>query len=159
MNIFEAHGIKEHKGLNKYSLLESSDSKIQQIYEDVFYTLEGSLTTVSDNDAVSKFNVAKASLSYSETQLNILSSFQDVFQQIETQIDPEKLNFFITQAMDGELCINRTSEQGISKIIINEDGVVAYSFIPYKGVDLKDVLEFIPSEKDFEKYSYCFFIL
>lgn len=144
-------------GTNKYSLLESHSKDVTNAYEQVFAVIDGSLTTVADNDAISKINIAMTSLNPTPEQANALNEFHSAFKFIETRIDPLRLNFDISKALDDEICINRTSDFGVFKIIIHEDGLIAYSFISYKGVAKNDILDFHADNIDYETLTYNFF--
>ncbi len=148
---------KKIVGTNKYSLLESHSKDVTNAYEQVFAVIDGSLTTVADNDATSKINIAMTSLKPTAEQVNALNEFHSAFKFIETRIDPLRLNFDISKALDDEICINRTSDFGVSKIIIHEDGLIAYSFISYKGVDKIDILDFYSDSIDYETLTFNFF--
>ena len=149
---------KQQNGTNKYDLLSSQSQDINDIYNNVFSTVEGSLTTVIDNDAESKFNIALNSFYPKNEQLKALEGFQIAFKNIEKVIDPAKLNFTISKALDDEICLNRILEIGISKIIIHDDGLIARSFIGYKGDhNKKDSLDFYENEVDFESITLKFF--
>jgi len=150
-----------NSGLNKYSLLGIHDDDIAQIYSNIFNNVEGSLTVASDNDAVTKINIARANLNLTPFQIKVLDSFKNAFVEIENNIDPNRLLFSISKSLDDEVCITRFSELGISKIIINESELIAYSFIAYKNVGQKDILDFYTFEFniDFETVSFNFFSL
>ncbi len=146
------------EGLNKYKLLNTASEEFKQAYEAVFEIAEGSLTTVSDNDAAGKIRVAMNLYSPNEEQVRQLQNFLAAFKAIESQIDPEKLSFFITKATDDEICINRTMSSGISKLIIHDDGLIAYSYISYTSDQSKDELTFYATDQlDFESLSYQLF--
>jgi len=144
-------------GTNKYSLLQSHSKDVTNAYEQVFAVMDGSLTTVSDNDATSKINIAMTSLKPTAEQIIALNEFHAAFKYIETRIDPLRLNFDITKALDEEICINRVSDFGISKIIIHEDGLIAYSFIAYKNISKEDILDFQLDGVDYESLTFKFF--
>lgn len=148
-------------GLNKYQLLQSGSEDITAIYEKIFEGTEGSLTMVIDNDAISKFRVAIVTYTPTGVQCGILEKFENSFRNIENEIDPDRLSFTVTKAYDDEICINRTSELGLSKIIINDDGVIAFSFIAYKDVQRNDILLFwdAPQDQDYESITYKFLSL
>lgn len=149
---------KSPNGTNKYSLLQSQSKEITDAYAEVFAKVEGSLTTVADNDATTKFNVAFNSLNPTESQIEVLNYLQSSFKYIEKVIDPVRLNFDITRALDDEICINRIDESiGVSKIIIHEDGLVAHSFIAFKGVAKNDKLDFFDNGVDYETLTFNFF--
>ena len=152
--------IKKGNGNNatdKYALLQSTDEEALNIYNVVFKNAEGSFTTVSNNDTTSKFNVAIMQFNPTEEQSKAISNLITCFKEIERIIDPKRLNFSVTQAMDNEICVNRISEIGISKIIIHEDGVLALSFIAFKGIEKKSTLDFVENETDYEELAYKFF--
>lgn len=147
------------KTLNKYELLNSRSIEVKAIYESVFKKFEGSVTTVIDNDSATIFNVAINELNPNDIQLNILNEFKSAFKYVESCIDPARLKFQITKTVDGDICINRTSELGISKFIVHDDGLIAYSFVAFKGVNAKDTLEFYEDKSviDYEKFTYRLF--
>jgi hypothetical protein len=149
------------KGINKYALLQSASEEITAEYEVVLKNVEGSLTTVADNDTSSKFNVAMATLSPNEIQTSILQKIEQSFKSIQETIDPDRLQFSIVEAEDNEICIFRRSSNGISNIIINDDGVTAYSFIAYKNIPKQDTLVFFDNgdEMDCEHLALKFFSL
>lgn len=148
-------------GINKHALLQSTSEFIVQAYAQVFERIEGSLTTVADNDTTSKFKVAMATLEPNRTQIDILQKIEDSFKSVESVIDPVRLQFTITEAQDNEICINRHSMNGVSTIIINDDGITAYSFIAYKNVPRNNVLEFFEdrNQLDCEHLAFKFFSL
>lgn len=148
---------KSANGTNKYSLLQSQSKEIRDAYEEVFAKVEGSLTTVADNDATTKFKVAFNSLHPTACQIEVLNNLQSSFKDVEKIIDPVRLNFEITKALDDEICINRASDLGISKIIIHEDGLIAYSFVAFKNVAKNDSLVFFEEGVDYEAITYHFF--
>lgn len=148
---------KSANGTNKYSLLQSQSKDITDAYAKVFAKVEGSLTTVADNDATTKFNVAFNSLHPTESQIEVLNNLQSSFKDIEKIIDPVRLNFEIVKALDGEICLNRISELGVSKIIIHEDGLIAHSFIAFKNVAKNDILDFFENDIDYETVTFNFF--
>lgn len=148
---------KSANGTNKYSLLQSQSKDITDAYAKVFAKVEGSLTTVADNDATTKFNVAFNSLHPTESQIEVLNNLQSSFKDIEKIIDPVRLNFEIVKALDGEICLNRISELGVSKIIIHEDGLIARSFIAFKNVEKEDILDFFENDVDYETITFNFF--
>jgi hypothetical protein len=149
---------KEVLGTNKYALLSSQSQDIIDIYSDVFSSVEGSLTTVVDNDVESIINIAVNQLTPSNEQILELNKFRDAFNYIESVIDPEKLNFTITKAVDDEICINHISKNGVSKIIIHEDGMIAQSFVAFNGVDKKDSIEFYEGNIQYQQLAYKFFL-
>ena len=75
-------------------------------------------------------------------QILSLEKIQIGFLTVQINMSPEKLDFKYSRATDDELCLNRKSDNGISKLIIDTDGLIAYSFISFKHSDKKDVLEF-----------------
>jgi hypothetical protein len=151
--------VRQNQGLNKYTLLQSESEEILNEYNEVLEPIQGSLTTVSDNDVQSKFTVAVNNLKMTEEQLKTVNKFQHSFNDIQTMIDPNRLQFDIEKAMDDELCIFRNSDNGISNIIIHEDGSLAISFIGYKNSNKKDLFEFYESEDDtdYESIALKFF--
>jgi hypothetical protein len=153
----EIYGSNAVGRLSKYDLLGVVDQEISKAYNDVFEKASGPLSLVEDNDVRSKFDVAIATLNPNPLQISLLYHFLESFASIENEIDPNRLNFEITKAMDDEICITKTSELGVSKIILNDDGVVALSFISFKSVDKKDVLDFYTIDNlDYEGLSFSF---
>lgn len=146
-------------GINKYQLLQSDSDDIRLAYEQVFSKVNGSLTTVVDNDSTSKFNVAINSFSsITPEQLECIKQIETAFVYIERQIDPNRLYFSITRASDNEICINRSNESGLSKIIVHEDGLIALSFIAFRGVDKPDSLAFYEEpQPNYESIVFRFF--
>lgn len=142
---------------NKYALLLSKTDEVRTTYEKVFTRVEGSLTTVSDNDAASRIVVAINNLQPSEPQVGCLNEFIAAFKYVEKCIDPSRLNFTVTKSVENEICINHFSTDGLSKIIIDEDGSIAHSFISYKGINKPDSLEFYEGDIDFEVLTYDLF--
>ena len=132
----------DQDSLNKYELLQSKSSDVVDIYKKIFEQVEGSVTTVSDNDSGTRINIAISNLNPNEIQVKCLRFFQKAFKYVESCIDPARLNFTVTLAEDDEICINRISDIGVSKIIIHEDGLIAHSFISFKLSDKKDILDF-----------------
>jgi hypothetical protein len=131
----------------------------QTEYDKVLKDNEGTLTQVYGDDVNSIFWVAYNNLIPNKLQTEILHLFQEKLHYIEKQIDPERLKFTITKAMDDEICINRKATSGGRiKLIINDDGVIAFSFLPDKGNKREKVLDFyIMSSVDFETLAFDFF--
>ncbi len=150
-----------NKGFNKYALLRTKVEDAVQQYEEVLEQVEGSLTTVADNDTLSKLQVAITKFEPFPEQIEKILKFQKSFDAIEDQIDPERLQFEVDKAADDEICIFRKSEHGVSNIVINEDGSVALSFIAFKGASKTDVFSFYEAheEADFESFVLTFFSL
>lgn len=144
-------------GINKYGLLQSESEYVREIYAAVFEKVKGSYTTISDNDASGRFDVAIATFQPTDLQLDQLLSFKDAFKTVETKIDPNRLKFSIAKALDNEICINKESASGLSKIIIHDDGLIAFSFISFSGVEKPDVLEFYDCDLDYEQLAYQLF--
>ena len=142
---------------DKYLLLQSEDEGTLVIYKEVFSKTEGSFSTVSDNDAITKFNVASAQFDPTVEQMETMNKLATSFKKIESEIDPTRLNFYISKATDNEICINRESDTGISKIIIHEDGIIGLSFIAFINSNKKNNLEFYETDADFESLTYKFF--
>lgn len=114
-------------------------------------------------DINSKFELALAILSPNEDQTEILHEFQSVISHVQKVIAPDRLLFYITKAGDDEICINRsTRNQGVAKIIIHPEKLIALSFItPMKEPSTNNYLEFFNEEEnsntDFEMIIYKFF--
>lgn len=148
---FETAVEKREQSLNKYELLQSERDEVKEYYNEVFEKVQGSYTTVSDNDLQDKFKVAIELLEPSENQVSFLKCLSLNFLEIESLIDPVKLQFDISRAIDHEIVLSRRSEDGISNIIINDDGSIAFSFIAYKNSSKADVYQFY----DVEEYVDC----
>lgn len=146
-------------GLNIQELKESQCFGSSE-YDKILENNEGALTQAYGNDVNSIFLVAYKSFSPNPSQIEILQSFENSLHYIEQQIDPKRLKFTITKAEDDEICINRKAEtSGRVKIIINDDGVIAFSYLPDKYSKNENVLEFYrPKENiDFESLVFRFF--
>ncbi len=131
---------------------------LSDIYLKIADQIKGSLTQTYIYDADEIFGRAYTELAPSAAQLDILGSFQVVFNYIEKQIDPLRQKFTITKTVDDEICINRkASSGGKVKIIINEDGIITLSFIPDKELGRSNFLEFYDELVDFEMLSFKFF--
>jgi|SRR5579871_4107925 len=111
------------------------------------------------NDVGNIFKVAIINLLPNEIQNEILNSLQEKLIFIEKQIDPDRLLFSITKAMDDEICINRNaSSGGRVKLIVNDDGVITLSYLPDKNSKKEKVLDFYSKENvDFENLVYQIF--
>lgn len=152
--------LSEQGGVNKMELLQSKRPDIVERYEAVFAKVEESFTTVTDNDSQHKIRVAVAVLCPNELQTAILYSIAEALKEVEQKIDPNRLQFTITKAMDDEICLNRTSANGLAKIIINEDGLVVLTFTAVK--ESAKANQFIPYTEgigDYEALAYDFFAL
>lgn len=147
-------------GLDIQRLKESSYFRDREEYSDLVKNNAGSLTQAYGNDASSIFMVAYQDLVPNAIQMEILSSFLLALISIENMIDPERLKFTITKAMDNEICINRPATTGGRvKLIINDDGVIALSYLPNKTSQRKSELEFYDKNTEFESLAYSFFKL
>ena|ERR1035438_3662209 len=146
-------------GLNINQLKQSNCFSSE--YEHLFQDSKGALTQVYGDDVDSIFEVAISKLNPNDIQVEILQGFQEQLKYIENCIDPERLKFTITRAMDNEICINRKATTGGRvKLIINEDGTIALSFLPDKGSNQGKSLDFysIENQDNFERIAYDFFI-
>lgn len=88
-------------------------------------------------------------------QISILRHLTEVFNNIRSTIDPNRLKEFshgINE--DGDLILYRTSGYGLTNLIIHEEEDFAYSFI---GTSHGRELEFYDEEADFEKIALKFF--
>lgn len=144
--------------INKYLLMQSSDAELVEIYNAVFDTTKGSLTVASDNDAHSKIKIAIANLNPTNLQEIVLEKLSCAFASIEKSIDPDRLQFDITKGFDDEIYVNRTSKEGVSTLIINDDGSHTYSFIAFRNVDRKDkfIHHDVIDTQDFESLAFQF---
>lgn len=139
---------------NKYSTLGIESDQIKESYSNVFEQLKGSLTTVVDNDIATRFAVALNTFDMSEAQKITLRKIEAELVKIQNAIDPEKLYFTITQTFDGEICINNKTQTHFAKVIVQDDGLVAYSEIAYFNND--DQLIFFEEDVDLEGLLYSF---
>ncbi len=130
-------------------------------YDKLMAETKGSLTISYGDDVDGTFLIANTNLTINDVQQKVIDSFREQFKIIEKTIDPERLKFSITGAMDGEICINRKSTfDGRVKLIIHDDGLIALSFVSSSYNNGKDILEFFNLENtDFEQLSYRFFSL
>jgi hypothetical protein len=144
-------------GLNLQQLRQSE--YFGDEYIAVLKNSEGSLTQVYGYDVSSTFMVAKHDLRPNPLQTEILNTFLYEFFLIEDKIDPQRLQFTITKAMDDEICINRdASFGGRVKVIIHDDGVIALSFLPDANNRRKKELIFCKHfEANYDKISLRFF--
>ena len=149
------------------SLIVDEGVNIQQLQQtefgnEAYYKMaeqvKGTLTQTYVIDVDDIFIHAYAKLEPNEEQYAVLLKFQESLIGIEEKIDPDRLTFSITKAVDDEICINRNaSSGGRVKIIIHDDGLIAYSFIPEIGNHKPKELSFYESDTlDFEGLSYQF---
>ena len=146
-------------GMNIQQLKQSKYFEGIEYYDKVLENNNGTLTQVYGDDVNSVFLVAHKKLLPNKEQTEILHFFQEKLNYVEKQIDPERLRFTITKAMDDEICINRKATSGGRiKLIINDDGVIAFSFLPDKGNKEKKLLTFHTVDTaDFESLAFTFF--
>ncbi|TAF73171.1 MAG: hypothetical protein EAZ53_13555 [Bacteroidetes bacterium] len=123
---------------------------IKESYKKDFSNSEPSLVVNLVNDLDASFDIAHTKFSMTNEQIKCIELLRVCFLKLQSVMDPNRLYFTFSNAVDGEICLNRISENGISKLIINEDGVLAYSFISYKNSTKKDVLDFFTNEVDGE---------
>ena len=149
---------KSESGLDLQKLKESNYMRDKE-YNGLLKENAGSLTQAYGNDTLSRFRVAYQYLMPNDLQIEILDLFRSALITIENKIDPERLKFTITKAMDDEICVNRqATNDGRVKLIVNDDGVIALSFEPNKGSNKNSVLEFFNKDTaDFETLAYYFF--
>jgi hypothetical protein len=149
---------KTEAGLDLQKLKESNFMR-ENGYNELLKDNAGSLTQAYGNDTISTFRVAYQNLKPNDLQIEILDLFRAALMVIEDKIDPERLRFTITKALDDEICINRAATSGGRvKLIINDDGVIALSYIPSKTSSKKSALEFHDQENaDYEALAYTFF--
>lgn len=147
-------------GINKMDLLQSKDPEILEMYEQVFANADDSFTTVVDNDSAQKIKVAVTALQPNELQVEHLLKIKEAFRLVEKKMDPARLRFTIDRAMDDEICLSRTSNDGLAKIIINDDGLVVLTFVAYRGINKPDkFLPYTEGVSDYEGLAYEFFAL
>jgi hypothetical protein len=145
-------------GLDLQKLKESNYMRDRE-YDNLLAITAGSLTQAYGNDAISVFRVAYQDLLPNDLQIEILDRFRAALIVIENMINPDRLRFTITKAMDDEICVNRPATNGGRvKLIVNDDGIIALSFIPNRESAYNDVLEFYNlNSVDFELLAYSFF--
>jgi hypothetical protein len=150
---------KSESGLDLQKLKESNYLRDKE-YDEILKVNSGSLTQAYGNDTVSIFRVAYQDYMPNDLQIEILDLFRSALLNIEKEIDPERLKFTITKAMDNEICVNRNATNGGRvKLIVNDDGVIALSFLPNKISNKKSELEFYEKNiVDFELLAYLFLI-
>jgi len=147
--------------LNVLFLNESSFGK--KSYERIVEQQKGSLTQNYVADVIDIYSEALFKLE-SDTeplQIEILRTFAYHHDILAKTIDPNRHDFTITTASDGEICINRkVSNGGRVKIIIHDEGLIAFSYLPGKLDPEKERLDFFNYSKiDIEKLLYNFFAL
>jgi hypothetical protein len=146
--------------INRLQLLNIESIDINAIYENNLESLSAPVTINYDNNSDSKFENSYTLLYPNPIQTTILQEFRKYFNLVETQIEPDKIDFSITKAMDDEICINKKTKNGLAKIIINDDGVVVFTFNAFANTDEKD--EFTPlyvhdrNSFDYERFCYTF---
>lgn len=129
-------------GLKRQELFQSQLPEVRRTYDDVLRRDHDSLTTVRDNDAASKFRVAYATLPTTRAQRISLEAMERAFRRIEFQIDPQRLTFTFGQTPDDDIVINHSHSDGISTLVLHDDGSVALSFIARRHVAKPDQLGF-----------------
>lgn len=142
---------------NLYSLEESV--AYQAAYSNIRSEVRGALSLTYGHDIPSKFKAAQAALSPNAGQDKLLSRLQEALLSIEKEIEPEKLELEpFRKGSDDEIYIIRHSDKGVSKIIVHDDGLLAYSFIGFKGCTVPDDLVFVHdvTALDFESFAYRF---
>ena len=149
------------RGLNKQHLLQTASIEVAEIYQEVFQQIEGSLSQNVDNDIATKFNITMATLNITTEQIGTLDRFQTAFTNIESKIDPDRLQFEIMATDDEDICIFRRSPNGLTNIIISDDGSFSFSFIASSGSPKSDKFQhFEPgAEFDSEALAYTFLYL
>lgn len=145
-------------GINRYDLLQSASEEVIRAYKQVLEPVSGSFTVVADNDAEAKIRVALAQLRPTEAQAQVLRALGVTLRGLNLT-DPKRMNFTVARAQDDEIYLRRCSLAGVSKLIINDDGSIAYSFLGLPGAIRPDVLQFVeePSNNDWEGLAYSFF--
>lgn len=143
-------------------LLRSESADVRAIYGQVLRATRGSLSSVATNDVAERFSVAQARLRPNAAQQGVLSILVHWFVYLKKKIEPDRLaSFRIDKALDGEICLSRRTELGLTNVIIHDDGTLAFSFIAGRGVAKQDMLEFFDEENvaDWEQLTYRFFAL
>ncbi len=92
-------------------------------------------------------------------QVVCLNDLLHAFHKIRVLIDPDKLKpFKVDMTEEGELCLYRNSQIGLTNIALADDELITYSFIPREG---KSKLHFFEPELeakvDFEEIAYLLF--
>jgi hypothetical protein len=144
--------------INRLQLLNIDSSEINSIYESNLETLGAPITINYDNNSNSKFQNCYVLLHPNAIQTTILQEFRKYFNLVETQIEPDKIDFSITKALDGEICINKKTNNGLAKIIINDDGVVVFTFTAFANTKEKDefTLLYVHDSNSFDYESFCY---
>jgi hypothetical protein len=146
-------------GLKRQELLQSQSPDLQKTYSSLLGSDQESLTTVQDNDVASKFRVMYTQFSTTVLQRSSLEELERAFRGIEFQIDPQRLQFSFGRTPDEDVVINHSYADGVSTLIVHDDGSVALSFIARPGSKKKSQLTFHEHEDaDWEALSLRFLI-
>lgn len=105
------------------------------------------------------FVEAETQFHFTALQQTTFSLLEKMLIQLQSQINPNHLHFKIGMTPDDEIFITRNSAEGVSNLLIYEDGSLAHSFIPYKESGNQDFLHFFESVStiDYEQLLLQFF--
>ena len=145
--------------INRQDLMSAESVEVNDSYSKTLQNLANAVTSVIDNNSTAKIENAIDLFDLSPIQTDILNHFKLAFQETEKKMEPDKIDFSISKAMDNEICLNKFTKEGVSKIIINDDGFVVYSFIAFATSNKQDIfnsLGVIDAAFDFEKLTYNF---
>ena len=98
--------------------------------------------TVTGTTHLWPFVEAETQFQFTKSQHSTFSLLEKMLVQMLSRINSEYLDFKIGMTPDDEIFISRNSVEGVSNLLIYEDGTMAHSFIPYKGSNKSDFLHF-----------------
>lgn len=128
--------------MNTLDLIDIKNEEIIKGYSKDIKNFEGSAVTNLLNKLNTIFEKILVYTNLTEEQKISFNKIRNGFLEVQSQMDPERLDFNWLLNEDDELCLNRKSENGISSLIFYEDGSLSYWFISFKNSNLSDIRNF-----------------
>lgn len=138
---------------------ETLSSNTKSLYfSDSLNHKSNALSFESDYDVSNKFKNAFISNSITQKQLDKLKDLHESFVKLQKEIDPDRLDFVFSNGSDDELILKRYSSNGVSKLILHDDGCISFWFISYPDSLKSNIRLFFNSDEkiDFEELTFKF---
>jgi hypothetical protein len=143
---------------NRQELYQSQSIEIRAVYDRALPADRESMTTVRGNDVCSRFRVAYAQLPMTNTQRVTVRHLEVALENVEKEIDPNRLYFTISSSPDEDVVLNHNKQGRLCTIIVHDDGSMALSRIYAQPAEGQvDELIFVEADDaDYEKLAYQF---
>lgn len=128
--------------MNNLELVDIFNNEIIETYSKDIKNLEGSFKINLLNKLNNKFEKILILTNLTVEQKTSFNKIRNGFLEVQSQMNPDRLDFNWLLNEDKELCFSKESENGVSSLIFNEDGTLSYWFIAFKNSIHKSIRNF-----------------